>query len=242
MNMVIYMKATAIIASGGTGLRMGSALPKQFISVKGKPILARTLSVFNICTGISEIILTAPAGYEALTENIISAFNFEKAARIITGGNTRQQSVYNALQAVSGADIILIHDAVRPFVTTEEILRTIEAAGIYGACSLGIPVKDTIKICDANGFVIGTPARETLWQIQTPQAFLSGVIMKAHEQALLDGITATDDAELAERIGQPTRIIMGNYANIKITTQEDLLFFQDKAGDIHNTGSVSAFF
>ena len=224
------MKVAAIIASGGQGKRMGSQEPKQFIKVDSKPILAYTLAVFNSCAGVNEIILTAPSGYESVTDEIARAYKIDKASNIVTGGDSRQQTVYNALQAARGAGIVLIHDAVRPFVTADEITRIIEAAGIYGACSLGAPVKDTIKICDSGGFVINTPPRETLWQIQTPQGFLYDIIMSAHEAARASGYTATDDAGLAERVGQPTRIIKGNYANIKITTQEDLLFFELKSG------------
>ena len=219
------MRTIAIIASGGQGSRMGSDIPKQFIVIKGKPILAYTLLTFNACADIDEIILTAPSGYEALTEKIASTFDIYKLSHIINGGGSRQETVYNALQAAINADIILIHDAVRPFVTADDISHAMKGAEAYGACSLGVPVKDTIKICDKNGSVISTPPRETLWNVQTPQAFLSPVIKRAHEHARHECFTATDDAELAERIGHPTRIIMGNYANIKITTKEDLVFF-----------------
>ena len=220
------MRITAIIASGGQGLRMGSALPKQFIRVNGKPILAYTLSVFNLCEDIDEIILTAPSGYEGMTQEIVRAYNIRKISGIITGGPGRQQTVYNALRLAGGADIIVIHDAVRPFVTQIDISRAAEAAAVYGACSLAVPVKDTIVVCGADGAIIATPARETLWQIQTPQAFKGSVIREAHETARREHFTATDDAGLAGRCGTPARIIMGNYANIKITTAEDLLFFR----------------
>ena len=220
------MKTAAIIASGGQGKRMGPAGPKQFIEVNGKPILAYALSTFNSCADVNDIILTAPAGYESTTSGIARAYGIDKVSGVITGGGSRQETVYNALRAARGADIILIHDAARPFVTKDEISRTIKTAEIYGACVLGVPVKDTIKICDSGGFVISTPPRDALWQIQTPQAFSRDIIIDAHESARSGGYTGTDDAELVEKSGRPVRIIMGNYANIKITTMEDLLFFQ----------------
>jgi len=220
------MKITAIIASGGYGLRMGSDRPKQFIRIKDKPILAYTLSAFGRHADINEIILTSPSGYETISRDIVNQYEINKVSQIVTGGGSRQQTVYNALQAADDTGIIIIHDAVRPFITYNEIQRAINGARAYGACSLGVPVKDTIKQCDKNGFVIQTLPREALWQIQTPQAFSASIIKDAHEQARRDNFTAADDAELTERIGCPTRIIMGSYANIKITTKEDLLFFQ----------------
>ena len=220
------MKVTAIIASGGSGFRMGSALPKQFITVKDIPILAYSLITFNKCAVINEIILTTPPGYEAMTTEITELFGSDKISMIITGGKTRQQTVYKALQAAGETDIIVIHDAVRPFVTMDEIMRVIKTAQSTGACSLGVPVKDTIKICDANAISVATPARSTLWMIQTPQAFSSAIIKEAHKCAYRDGVIATDDSELADRIGYPTRIIMGDYTNIKITTKDDLSFFR----------------
>ena len=219
------MRTVAIIAAGGSGTRLGTDMPKQFVCVNDKPIMAYTLLTFNNSQDIHEIIVTSPAGYETMTEDIVSSYSIDKASKIITGGNNRQDTVYYALKAAQRDSIILIHDAVRPFVTQEEITGAIKGALAYGACSIGVPVKDTIKICDKNGLVINTPARETLWQIQTPQAFLYSIIKKAHEQARAIGYTATDDMGLVERMGCPTRIIMGSYSNIKITTKEDLCFF-----------------
>ncbi|MDR1560657.1 MAG: 2-C-methyl-D-erythritol 4-phosphate cytidylyltransferase [Clostridiales bacterium] len=235
------MKVIAIIAAGGIGARIGAGVPKQFINVKGKPILAYTLLKFNLCSEINEIILTAPKGYERLTQETVEAYHIDRVTKIAPGGANRQETVYNALIEARDADVILVHDAARPFVTCGAIERSIAEARVTGACSIGVPTKDTIKICDKFGFVINTPPRETLWQIQTPQAFLYPIIRKAHEQARLDGYTATDDLELTERIGHPARIIMGSYANIKITTREDLLFFS-LGGDAYSNGGVYTYF
>ena len=226
MERIETMYVTAIITAGGLGSRMGSALPKQFIDVKGKPILAYSLLTFENCPRINEIILTSPAGYEEITRGTAEKYKISKVTKVITGGDTRQQSVYYALQAEDGGGVVIIHDAARPFVTEDEILRVIDTAEISGAGAVGVPVTDTIKICDENGFAVQTLPRDTLWQVQTPQAFLSHIIKEAHKRARENGICVSDDTELADRIGRPTRIIMGNYANIKITTKEDLSLFK----------------
>jgi len=219
------MKVVGIIASGGRGKRLRSDKPKQFLTVKEKPILAHTLLTFSKCTDISEIILTAPEGFKKVTEDIIDAYDIKGVTRVVIGGADRQETIYLALKAIDSADVVVIHDAVRPFVTIDLISQTISTARIHGACTLGVPVKDTIKICGTDGFVLSTPKRETLWQIQTPQAFLYQLIKKAHECAHADGYSTTDDTGLVEHLGLPVKVIMGSYANVKITTQEDLSHF-----------------
>jgi len=219
------MKVIGIIAAGGRGMRLRSDKPKQFMVVKDMPILAHTLLTFNKCPNISEIILTAPSGFEKVTENIVNAYDIKGVTKVVTGGIDRQETVYLALEAIDSADVVVIHDAVRPFVTIDQITQAINAAVIQGACTLGVPVKDTIKVCGKDGFVLSTPKRETLWQIQTPQAFLYKVIKEAHDRARADGYSTTDDTGLVEHIGLPVRVIMGSYKNVKITTQEDLSYF-----------------
>jgi len=219
------MEVVGIIAAGGRGMRLRSDKPKQFMIVKDKPILAHTLLTFNKCPNISKIILTAPSGFEKVTEDIVNAYDIKGVTRVVAGGIDRQETVYLALEAIDSADVVVIHDAVRPFVTVDQITQAINAAVIQGACTLGVPVKDTIKVCGKDGFVLSTPKRETLWQIQTPQAFLYKVIKEAHDCARADGYSATDDTGLVEHIGLPVRVIMGSYRNVKITTPEDLSYF-----------------
>jgi len=221
------MKVVGIIAAGGRGTRLCSDKPKQFLTVNEMPILAHTLLTFSKCTNISEIILTAPEGFKKVTEDIVDAYDIKGVTGVVTGGADRQETVYLALKAIDSADIVVIHDAVRPFVTADLIEHSISAAKIHGACTLGVPVKDTIKVCGKDGLVLSTPERKTLWQIQTPQAFLYRVIKEAHDYAHADGYCTTDDTGLVEHIGLPVKVIMGSYANVKITTQEDLLHFQN---------------
>ena len=221
------MKVVGIIAAGGRGTRLRSDKPKQFMTVKEKPILAHTLLAFSKCPDISEIILTALEGFKKVTEDIVDAYDIKGVTRVVIGGADRQETVYLALKAIDSADVVVIHDAVRPFVTVDLISQAIDIAGVHGACTLGVPVKDTIKVCGKDGFVLSTPERETLWQIQTPQAFLYQVIKEAHDCARADGYSTTDDTGLVEHIGLPVKLIMGSYANIKITTQEDLSYFHN---------------
>jgi 2-C-methyl-D-erythritol 4-phosphate cytidylyltransferase len=215
-------KAAAVIASGGQGTRMNAKLPKQYLTLAGQPILARTLAVFRDCKWLDQIILVTPSCWIDYTiENILKPLGIEKTVHITAGGETRRQSVYQGLLAAD-ADLVIIHDSVRPFISQDDIRRVLEAARNCGACTLGAPVKETIKECDGKGFVRRTLPREALWQIQTPQCFAYPLIRQAHEQAA-ERLEATDDASLVERLGKPVRILPGSYANIKITTEEDLV-------------------
>jgi 2-C-methyl-D-erythritol 4-phosphate cytidylyltransferase len=220
------MKVACIIASGGRGVRLSPEKPKQFMIVREKPILAHTLLTFNKCPEISELILTAPNGYEKVTEDIVNAYDVKGIKRIIAGGADRQETVYLALNTIESSDIVVIHDAVRPFVTIALISQVIKEADAHGACTLGVPVKDTIKVYKKDGFALETPKRDTLWQIQTPQAFQHCIIKEAHKKAHSDGYSVTEDTALVEHIGLPVKVIMGDYANVKITTHEDLLYFR----------------
>ena len=142
---------------------------------------------------------------------------------MVVGGDTRQESVYNALKELSSnTDIVVIHDAVRPFVNEDMIIQSIDDANRYGSAIVAVPVKDTIKESDNDGFVMKTLDRRKLWAIQTPQTFKYDLIMKAHLYARDNNIQATDDAFLVEQIGHKVKLIMGSYENIKITTPDDL--------------------
>mgnify|MGYP002233115773 FL=1 len=151
-------------------------------------------------------------------------YGWKKIISVTEGGRERQDSVFLGLQQVpQDTEIVLIHDGVRPFVTEEILERSIAAAKETGGCVAGVPAKDTIKVCDAEGFAIATPDRSTLRQIQTPQTFRRKEILAAYEKAKADGFLGTDDASVAEHSGYPVQVIMGSYRNIKITTKEDLL-------------------
>ena len=216
---------TAIILAAGKGSRMKSGINKQYINLKGRPILSHTLEVFFSCKSIDEVIIViSPKDAEIFNYKIQHDLKKTKPFKIVYGGDSRLQSVQNGLKQVSeGADIVVIHDGARPFITCEMIGCCIENAKKYGAATLGVPVKETIKAVNDDGFVIKTLDRESIWTIQTPQAFLHDIIVQAHEKAGVDKITATDDAALVEYLNYNVRIVLGEYSNIKITTKEDLI-------------------
>lgn len=216
--------STAVIVAAGKGRRMGTEISKQFLPLCGKEILAHTVEKFEQAACIRDIILVT--GGDALQDvrQMAQEYGWKKIISVTEGGKERQDSVFLGLQQVpQDTEIVLIHDGVRPFVTEEILERSIAAAKETGGCVAGVPAKDTIKVCDAEGFAIATPDRSTLRQIQTPQTFRRKEILAAYEKAKADGFLGTDDASVAEHSGFPVRVIMGSYSNIKITTKEDLL-------------------
>jgi len=215
---------SAIIPSAGFGTRMGN-VKKPYIELAGKPILAHTLEKFQQCQSVNNIIIVTAKGDEQRCANeIIESFNISKVIDIIAGGNTRQESVFNAIQKlIPDTDIVVIHDAVRPFLTEKMIIESIENASLYGSAIIAVPVKDTIKEANENKLVLKTLDRQKLWMIQTPQAFKYDIIKQAHIQAKNRNIQATDDASLVEFIGLDVKLVMGSYDNIKITTPDDLV-------------------
>jgi len=214
-------KASALIAAAGSGERLGKGVNKAFVEVAGKPILAHTLSVFESCDAIAEIIIvTGERDIEAAGE-LVGRFGFSKVAHVVAGGAQRQDSVRNGLEK-AGCEIIAIHDAARPMVTSEIIERSIAKAEEMGACIAAVRVIDTIKSASDEGIVGSTVDRRSLFSIQTPQTFAAELIRRAYEQAYADGFYATDDAALVEHIGHPVAIVEGSYGNIKITTPSDL--------------------
>lgn len=218
------MKADAVIVSAGKGLRFMEGKKKQFHSLGGKPILAHTLDKFETCPLIRSILLVV--GQEDMDyclKEIIEQYKFQKISQIVPGGKRRQESVKNGIDALSkDADVVAIHDGVRPFITKAMIEDTIHSAERVGAVVLAMPVKDTIKVSNPDGTVLKTLDRESLWQIQTPQTFRVSVIKEAYYRAAEDGFVGTDDASLVERLGVKVHILPGSYTNIKITTPEDL--------------------
>ena len=216
--------STAVIVAAGKGKRMGTEISKQFLPLCGKEILAHTVEKFEKAACIRDIILVT--GGDALQDvrQMVQEYGWKKIISVTEGGKERQDSVFLGLQQVpQDTEIVLIHDGVRPFVTEEILERSIAAAKETGGCVAGVPAKDTIKVCDAEGFAIATPNRSTLRQIQTPQTFRRKEILAAYEKAKADGFLGTDDASVAEHSGFPVRVIMDSYRNIKITTKEDLL-------------------
>ncbi len=252
------MKVDAIIVSAGKGRRFAEGKAreseygstksdlgpmrigrgkKQFQLLAGKPVLAHTLDKFEACPLIRSVLLVV--GEEDLDhclEEIVEKYGYQKVSQIVPGGKRRQDSVRKGIDALSGdADVVVIHDGVRPFVTRDLIEESIHTAFRFEAALVAMPVKDTIKMVHNDGTVIKTLDRETLWQIQTPQTFRVNLIKEAHRRATEEGFLGTDDASLVERLGVKVHVIPGSYSNLKITTPEDLIlaefFLQAKKGE-----------
>jgi 2-C-methyl-D-erythritol 4-phosphate cytidylyltransferase len=216
-------KVLAIVAAGGIGKRMGKHTPKQFLPINNKPILIHTLQRLDNCPSIHEVILAVSNDYMAHARELLKAWQIRKVKQVIPGGKERQDTIYNALQRTgSDVSIVLIHDAVRPFVSVKKIEEVIRAAESEGAAILAVREKCTVK--RAIGHMVSeTVERSNLWQIQTPQAFRTEWLKNAYEQSRKEGILSTDDSMLVERTGRPVMIIEGEDWNIKITTQDDLI-------------------
>lgn len=217
------MKTIAIILAGGKGKRMGAPVSKQFIEIDDKPVIYYTIKKFEEVKEINEIILVLPKDeIDYFKNNIQNRFDFN-ISRIIEGGAERQDSVYNALRAVEDADVVLIHDGARAFVTHEIIKNGIRYAKEYGAAAPGVMPKDTIKVKDKDSFSKDTPIRERLVAVQTPQCFNYSLIKECHENVKREKKIVTDDTMVVEQYGHNVYLYEGDYKNIKITTKEDLI-------------------
>ncbi|HAJ57116.1 MAG TPA: 2-C-methyl-D-erythritol 4-phosphate cytidylyltransferase [Candidatus Omnitrophica bacterium] len=222
-------KITALVAAGGLGLRMNLDLAKPLVHVKDKPIIIYTLEALNAHPLIDEVVLIFNKDGVLSARDFVKKYNISKVSRVIEGGSTRKESVSRGLDVVdSKTRLVVIHDGVRPFVDEGSITRVIEAAKVTGAAVLGVPVKPTIKLVDRNQDVESTLRRESLWEIQTPQVFERELIQMAYLRASKHAVP--DDAALVELMGRKVRVVLGSYFNIKITTQEDLVFAEAIAG------------
>lgn len=218
-------KIIAVVPAAGVGSRMGTKVKKQYLHLQGRPILSHTLDVLEQTPEITGVVLVVAPGEEALVnELILQNGNFTKVLAVVPGGSHRQTSVYQGLLALpEDTELVVIHDGARPLIRTAEICDGIQQARVEGAVALAVPLKDTVKMVDQQGFVIETPPRDKLWAVQTPQIFLYDLIKAAHQKAAEQGILATDDCALVEALSHPVKLIMGSYENIKITTPEDLI-------------------
>lgn len=241
--------AVAVVLAGGNGSRMKSDVAKQYMLLCGKEVLFYSLYTFQNHDDIRDIILvTREEEISYCRKNIVERYGFDKVKTICAGGRERYESVYNGLLSADAAedDIVLIHDAARPFVTAQMIDDSISTARECGACTVGMPVKDTIKIVNENKFGIDTPERSSVYQVQTPQTFRYGLLTSAYEKMMqrtedvsktgnVSNVTdkmkcvgernykITDDTMLVEQYkGVLSKIVPGTYENIKITTPEDM--------------------
>lgn len=214
---------SAIILAGGKGKRMGYSISKQFIELKGKPILYYTLKTFIDNSNINNIVLVLPEDeIDYCQKEILDKYSL-KVDKIVVGGKERQDSVYNALKEIEGTEVVLIHDGARPFISERIINDGINFARIHGAAAPGVMPKDTIKIKDDNSFSINTPDRTSLVAIQTPQVFKYNEILECHEKVKKNCDIVTDDTMVVEKYGYSVYLYAGEYTNIKVTTPEDLI-------------------
>jgi 2-C-methyl-D-erythritol 4-phosphate cytidylyltransferase len=216
------MKASAIIVAAGLGTRLGLATPKAFVSIGCASLLFRALQTVAAVETFSEVVVAVPAGTQKSARAEADAARVHIPVKITEGGAERQDSVRLALMLTSAeADLIVVHDAARPFATPAMFYACIAAAAQSGGAVVAVPVADTLKHVE-NGTIVATVPREGLWQAQTPQAFRRALLMWAHEWAMRERITVTDDAYLFERLGLTVQVVQGSTVNLKITTPDDL--------------------
>ncbi|SFU95517.1 MULTISPECIES: 2-C-methyl-D-erythritol 4-phosphate cytidylyltransferase [Butyrivibrio] len=225
------MKTVAVVLAAGSGSRMKSDVKKQYLDIGGKPLIYYSLKAFEE-SPVDDIVLVVSRGdVEFVRSEIVEKFGFDKVKAIVEGGLYRYHSVRLGLMAAEDDyDYAFIHDGARPFLTKDIILRALDGARNYGACVVGMPVKDTIKICDEDGFAVSTPNRDRTWMIQTPQTFSFKLIKdlymrldREEEELIAKGVNITDDAMVVEYFtDRKVKLVEGSYNNIKITTPEDI--------------------
>ncbi|MCR5557192.1 MAG: 2-C-methyl-D-erythritol 4-phosphate cytidylyltransferase [Butyrivibrio sp.] len=225
------MKTVAVVLAAGSGSRMNSDVKKQYMEIGGKPLIYYSLKTFEESL-IDDIVLVVSRGdIDYVRTEIVQKFGFDKVTAIVEGGLYRYHSVRLGLEAAaSNCDYAFIHDGARPFLTNDIILRSLHAVKEFGACVVGMPVKDTIKIADEKGFAATTPDRNLTWMIQTPQVFSYKMILELYQrldreegELMARGVNITDDAMVVEYFSdKKIKLVEGSYTNIKITTPEDI--------------------
>jgi 2-C-methyl-D-erythritol 4-phosphate cytidylyltransferase len=216
-------KVVCIIAAGGSGTRLKSRTAKPYIVLNGKPLIIHTLGIFERTRSVDEVILAVHPAKIGLCGKLVRKYGIGKVSRIIAGGKTRQESVYNALAAAPGETaIVVIQDCARPFTGPETVEASVRAARKYGGALVGVPASDTIKRVGADGTVEGTLNRKMIWYAQTPQTFRFAEIKKCYETARKKNVEATDDAYLFELFGGRVKMVCAGSCNMKITNPEDV--------------------
>ena len=211
-------KVGAVVAAAGNSRRMGG-VDKIFADIAGKPVLAHVLEVFEKCGAVDQVVVVLNEVSLERGREVVKEGRFQKVAQVCAGGERRQDSVAEGLKGLGGCHWVVIHDGARPCITPDLMEQGLEEARQTGAAIAAVPVKETVKIVEAEGTIRNTPQRENLWMAQTPQVFRFDIIMETYRQAKGE---VTDDAALVEALGYKVRVYMGSYDNIKITTLEDL--------------------
>ena len=216
------MTCAALVTAAGIGKRMGSSAPKQYLDLKGRPVLAWTLLAFESHPLIDIIVMTVPPGDEDFClQTVVTPFRFKKIRDIAPGGSDRQISVRLGLERLAQTELVVIHDGVRPLVSADTITKSIEAARTYGAAVACSAVRETVK--KRTGSYLTTIPRTDLLLAHTPQTFRTSLIIDAHRKAVEDGFIGTDDTVLVERLGHPVVAVDDSDENIKITTPADMV-------------------
>jgi 2-C-methyl-D-erythritol 4-phosphate cytidylyltransferase len=210
-----------LIPAGGLGTRLGRRTPKQFLRLGGVPILSVTVGLFTAHPSVEAVVVAAPSAHVERARRLVARLARRRPVIVVPGGATRQESVWRAFQQAPAAEIVVVHDAVRPFIDRRLIEAVVGAAAETGAAICALPITETVKRA-REGLVEATLDRSGLWAVQTPQAFRAALLREAHDKALRDGVVGTDDAMLIERLGHPVRVVPGRLDNIKITTAADL--------------------
>lgn len=214
-------KIAVIIAAAGSGKRMGSSVPKQFLKIEGKPVLIKTALAFSANSFVDGFFVVT--GKDYVEETVALVADLEKYKGVVEGGKERQDSVYNGILALKDEyDYVLVHDGARPFISQDVIDRVIEQMVETGTAVAAVPVKDTIKTIREDETFAETLKRDELRAIQTPQGFSVDLLKMAYEKAFAENYYGTDDAVLVERMGYPVHMVLGDYSNLKITTKEDM--------------------
>lgn len=221
-------KFTAIVLSGGTGKRMNSDIPKQYMMLKDKPVLAHSLLAFEK-SPVDDVVIVCGAGDEEyIIKEFVEKYSLTKVSAVCAGGAERFNSVYNGLKACKDTDYVLIHDGARPYVTDEIIKRNIEEVQKYKAVVTSVKATDTVKIADDDGFVVSTPERKSVYFMQTPQTFEYSLALNSYSKLIEElnkdvKVQVTDDAQVVEMYSDTkVKLIEGDYSNIKITVPKDL--------------------
>jgi 2-C-methyl-D-erythritol 4-phosphate cytidylyltransferase len=226
---VADISTAAIITAAGSGKRFGEGggggIPKQFAPLNGEPLLAHSIRSFSGCDSIGEIVVVVPPDWLDFVKNeIVDKFKFEKVSKLTPGGEERQHSVENGFRSLTDKpDIVLVHDGVRPFVTTETIETVITEAAESGAAICAVQATDTVKQSSPGRYIENTLQRDSIWLAQTPQGFKYEILDEAFRCAMEDGYIGTDESILVERIGVKVKLVQGSRYNIKITTKDDII-------------------
>lgn len=220
----------ALVPAAGRSTRMGAPVNKQLLDLAGRPVVEHALRAL-LEVPVDGIVLVVAAGEEENFARKLDTLIREWKVIIVRGGATRRDSVGQGLLALpAGVELVVVHDGARPLVKPENIREAVREARRWGASTLAVPVKDTVKVAGTGNLVRETLPRETLWQVQTPQVFDCALLKEAYRAAVRDGYVGTDDASLVERLGHPVKLVPGDYTNIKITTPEDLILAKTLLG------------